>query len=169
MKFPSRNLTTVTTTYVGGDAGDTVTSYIEDEEGSCTDNLSITQETEEEDLFCVDLELDPDSYTLDVGDSEAEEIESTVTVEGSDSDWTGTLIVEADGDGELFYSNGDAAESNGTLEIAVSGTSTTVTFTYEGGVEGDTIRPTWRAMKTFAQTPTLLNKKRKKCVRRFIR
>ena len=131
--------TTVTVTYVGGNAGDTLTAYIEDEEGSCTDNLSITQQPAVEAPVCVSLALDPDSYTLDADDEEAEEIESTVTVEGSGSGWTGTLIVEADGEGDLFYSDGDPAESNGTLEIAVSGTFTTVTFTYEDGVAGDTV------------------------------
>ncbi|MFA6024499.1 MAG: hypothetical protein WC777_04790 [Candidatus Gracilibacteria bacterium] len=109
---------TVIVFYRNGDAGDTVNSYIVSDSEACADAFSIDQ-TPPEGLYCVDLDLNEDT--------------ETVTVQGSDSDWTGTLVITEDGNGQLYYSDGSSSGySDGHLEIPVSGTSSTVSYSYSG-------------------------------------
>ncbi len=134
----SGTATSVIVFYRNGLAGDTVTSYIQGEETLCADTFTIAQT--EADLICEDLTLSPDSVTMEADDEDAGTINGTVVVTGSDSDWTGTLIITKNGVGQLQYSNGSSsAESDGHLEVPVSGTSSTVTFTYVGGDASDTV------------------------------
>lgn len=134
----SGTATSVIVFYRNGLAGDVVTSYIEGEDTLCADNFTIAQT--EADLICEDLTLNPDSVTMESDDEDAGTINGTVVVTGSDSEWTGMLIITKTGAGQLQYSNGSSsAESDGHLEVPVSGTSSTVTFTYVGGDADDTV------------------------------
>lgn len=95
----------------------------------------------EEEPVCVDLQMEPDSYTMSATDEDAGTIPVTIDVQGSDSTWTGVLRVEYSGSGALFYTDGSPSEySDGHLEIPVSGTSTTVIVFYRSGEAGDTVR-----------------------------
>lgn len=136
----SGTATTVTVTYVGGVAGDIVTSYIEDEDTLCNDVFTITQEGTSGGNYCIDVEMSPDSYVMSASDATAGTIAISTMVTASDAAWSGNLIIANTGSGDLYYSSGSAStESDGHLEVAVSGTSTTVTATYVGGVAGDTV------------------------------
>lgn len=95
---------------------------------------------------CEELFMDPDGYNMAVGDTDAGTIDITIDLGGSDSTWSGNLIIGAldsnntPGSGELFYTDGSASEfADGHLEIPVAGTSETVTLTYVGGLAGDRV------------------------------
>jgi hypothetical protein len=129
---------TVNVTFTDGREGDTVSSYVLGDEGLCSDEFTITKQPEN--VICEDLQLSPDSVSMDLGDEDAGTINGTVTVQASDSSWTGTLIIERDGSGELYYSDGSSSGyGDGHLSIPVSGTSSTVTFTYRNGEATDTV------------------------------
>ncbi|MEK9159170.1 MAG: hypothetical protein AAB383_00420 [Patescibacteria group bacterium] len=129
----------VTVFYRNGHAGDVVSSYISGDETLCSDVFTITQPAPG--LICEDLELSPDSVEMEADDVDAGTINGSVVVQGSDSTWTGTLIITKSGSGQLHYSDGsNSGYSDGRLEIAVSGVSSTVTFTYTGGQADDIVR-----------------------------
>lgn len=95
----------------------------------------------EEEPVCVDLQMEPDSYTMSATDEDAGTIPVTIDVQGSDSTWTGTLVVEYSGSGALFYTDGSPSTfSDGHLEIPVSGSSSSVIVFYRSGEAGDTVR-----------------------------
>ncbi|MFA4814961.1 MAG: hypothetical protein WC924_02170 [Candidatus Gracilibacteria bacterium] len=128
----------VTVFYRNGREGDTVTSYVQGEENPCSDSFTITKPGVG--LFCEDLTLSPDSLVMEPDAEDAGTINGTVVVTGSDSAWTGTLIISKSGAGQLHYRDGsDSTESDGHLEMSVAGISSTVTFTYTGGEAGDTV------------------------------
>lgn len=140
LEIPVSGLSTnVTVFYRNGQADDVVSSYVRGDETLCSDEFTITQQAPG--LVCEDLELTPDSVTMDADDEDAGTINGTVTVEGSGNTWTGTLIITKDGSGQLQYSSGaSSGYSDGRLEIPVTGSSSTVTFTYTGGQADDDVR-----------------------------
>ena len=106
----------------------------------CNDVFTITQEGTSGGNYCIDVEMSPDSYVMSASDATAGTIAISTMVTASDAAWSGNLIIANTGSGDLYYSSGSAStESDGHLEVAVSGTSTTVTATYVGGVAGDTV------------------------------
>lgn len=110
-------------------------TYIEGSEALCSE---ITPNIEN---VCIDLELDPNQIAIDRDEEESGRTRLTVTVRGSAPAFTGTLIIEADGEGELTYANGDESEfGDGHLEIPVNGTLDTASAFYVGGRPDDNVR-----------------------------
>ena len=80
------------------------------DELACSDDEELPPLEIVEVPYCIDLELDPDAYTMSADDTDAGTITLTTEVTGSDSTWTGTLIIEHTGSGDLFYSDDSASE-----------------------------------------------------------
>lgn len=110
-------------------------TYIEGEEALCSE---VTPNIEN---ICLDLELDPNEIAIDRDEEESGRTRLTITTTGSNAEFTGTLIIESNGEGDLGYANGDRSEfSDGHLEIPVSGALDTATAFYIGGTPDDSVR-----------------------------
>lgn len=72
---------------------------------------------------CVDLKLEPNVVIIPTGDTESGRVQLGVKTQGSDSSWSGDLIIEdTSGTCELTYADGSPSEfSDGHLQIPVSG------------------------------------------------
>lgn len=93
-----------------------------------------------EEIACTDLTLSPDSVVISSSATDAGTLNLGITVTGSDSTWSGTLLVTHTGTGNLFYTDGSASTAgDGHLEIPVSGSTTTLALTYVGGHAGDVV------------------------------
>ncbi len=103
--------------------------------------------------YCTDITVDPETYTLT---SDDEDVEFDVTVTLNDSGepstssigWSGTLIIETEGSGTLYDSNGNEGEAATStsgaklmvLKIDLTYMDLTETVTYKGGSEDDEIK-----------------------------
>lgn len=115
-----------------------VNLYVEGET-ACLDSASINEVPDE--TVCLDLELEPDSVTIQATEVNTGTVNLTINVSGSTADFVGTLVIEETGAGSLFYANNSASEfSDGHLEMPVSGISNTLYAIYKGGKENDSVR-----------------------------
>ncbi len=85
---------------------------------------------------CTDLDIQPDFYIAEDG----ENLQMTIEVNSDGDDWTDTLLVESDGNGDLVSQDGTVATTS--IEIAVSGTTDTQVVDYNSLNIGDTITAT---------------------------
>lgn len=119
--------------------GDTISIGILGSEATCSAEETLPTVTETY-PYCVDLQMTPDSYSLSASDASAGQIQININVNGSDSSWTGKLIVSKNGSGVLTYGDGSASGfSDGHLEIPVNYSNSAIEVYYTGGVAGDLV------------------------------
>ncbi len=143
---PATTTLTGYTTYTGTicwqnfEAGNYLSVFMLGDELACSDDETLPPPSPEAPV-CLDLQLSPDQVTMSATDTDTGNVLLTIDVQGSDSTWTGTLVVEETGVGALFYSDGSPSSyGDGHLEIPVSGASSTVLAFYRNGREGDSVR-----------------------------
>ncbi|MBT4632181.1 hypothetical protein HOC00_04420, partial [Candidatus Peregrinibacteria bacterium] len=93
------------------------------EEAACSDNFEFpTQAISPDELICTGLNINPNTYTLPEGETTVPVLELDIDIASSDAGWNGTLIIEAEGECELFYGDRTSSEfADGRLEVPVNG------------------------------------------------
>jgi len=127
--------TTGTLCWENFQAGETITLEVLGQD-QCLESYTLPSPNETP--LCEDLTLDPNSITINEGDDQSGEETLIVEVTGSDADFEGTLVIEAEGACEISYHDGTGTGDRLTFDV--NGSSDTVKAIAENCEEDDSIR-----------------------------